>query len=604
MVAMELFVQMAEIIVAATIISLVLRKLKQPNLFAYIIAGIIIGPLVLGAFDLSFLHLPFTLGIKEITPEIMLLSELGAAFLLFSIGIETSVKRLLKIGKPLLAGTFLQVIGVIGVTVLLTNFTGMLPLETSLFLGTIIAFSSTMIVIKLLADKKETNTLTGRITISILLIQDFLVVIFVPLLQNVSKIGDPTFFAPIIAQTVILLIIALLANKFLFPRLFAIASKDNELFFLSSVSTAFLFIGVSYILGIPITIGAFIGGLALSSLPYNTAVFSKVRALRDFFLTIFFVSLGATLTFAFGNLSMILMTTIILLIFVFKPLVFYAVGLLSGYGSRLGLELGMTLAQVSEFGFVIVSLGAAATLANGESVISQSLASFIIAVSAISMMFTPHLMNYAPKTANLVSLKMNKWFNVDKIKSLNKKIDELRQMPSEEKLKNHIIVVGGGLIGRRLARKLKINSKVLIVDSDPEVVMQGQQDKLDFVYGTSEDVELLEKLEFEEAKLVLIAMTAHKEACNFVTAIKRMSPKTKVFAITNHFYNAIELYEKGAEYVSIPPIAGTQEIFNLIESFGRTKKVFISTKVKEGHIKYIREQALEELKYRKRLMLI
>ncbi len=604
MVAMGLFVQMAEIIVAATIISLVLRKLKQPNLFAYIIAGIVIGPFVLGAFDLSFLNLPFALGIKEITPEIHLLSELGAAFLLFSIGIETSVKRLLQMGKPLLAGTFMQVVGVILVTVILTNFTGMLPLETSLFLGTIIAFSSTMIVIKLLADKKETNTLNGRVTISILLIQDFLVIIFVPLLQNVSKIGDPTFFAPIVAQTVALLAIALLANKFLFPKLFSIAAKDNELFFLSSISTAFLFIGVSYILGIPISIGAFIGGLALSSLPYNTAVFSKVRALRDFFLTIFFVSLGATLTFAFGSLPILLMITIILLIFVFKPLVFYAVSLLSGYGSRLALEVGMTLAQVSEFGFVIVALGAAATLANGESIISQSLASFIIAISAISMMVTPHLMNYSPKMANIVSLKMNKWFKVDQNKRLNKRIDDLRKMPSKEKLQNHIIVIGGGLLGRRLARKLKINSKVIIVDADPEVVLQGQHDKLDFVYGTSEDVELLEKLDFEDAKLVLIAMTAHKEACNFVMALKRMSPKTKIFAISNHFYNAVELYAKGVEYVSIPPISGTQEIYNLIDNFGKTRKVFISQKAKEAHINYIKSQAEEELKYRKRLMVI
>lgn len=602
MAEMELFIQIAQIIIAATILSIVLRKLNQPNLFAYILAGIIIGPTIIGGLNLDFLKLPFNLGISKITPEVDLLSELGAAFLLFSIGIETSVKRLLKMGKPLIFGTLLQVMGVIFATVVLINFTGFVELYTALFVGTIIAFSSTMVVIKLLADKKQTNTLNGRIMISILLIQDFLVIIFVPLLQNILQITNVLFFAPIIIQTISLLIIALLANRFLFPRLFNAASQDNEMFFLASISTAFLFIGVSFLLNIPITIGAFIGGLALNNLPFNTAIFSKVRALRDFFLTIFFVSLGASMNFGFGSLPVTLMILIALLIFVIKPLIFFAVGMFSGYGTRLGLEVGFGLAQVSEFGFVIATLGAKAISETGAPIISQDLLSFIIAISAISMITTPYLINIAPKIANVLSKKMNKLFNADKINFINKRLEELRNLPMEKKLKNYIIIIGGGLIGRKLAKKLKIGQEVIILDSDPEVVMQGKNDSMNFVYGTSDDTELLEKLEIDRAKEVIIAMRSHKEGVNFVNEIKKISPQTKIFAIAGHFYDALDYYNKKVDYVSLPHISGLTDLYQTINSFNKTKKIFLNEKTKSAHLKYIKEQADEELRYKKKMM--
>jgi len=596
MVAYEFFFSLVEILVAAVLVSLVLRKLRQPNLFAYIIAGILLGPLFIGNFDFTSLGLPFQLGIKAITPEIQMLSDLGVAFLLFSIGIETSVKKLLQTGKPLLIGAVLQVIGVIGVTILLTNITGLLSFESALFIGSIIAFSSTMIVVKLLADSKQTNTLTGRITISILLIQDFLIILLVPLLQDFSEILNPIFFAPILGKIILLVLIALLANKFLFPRLFNIASKENELFFLSSISTALIFISVSFLLDIPISVGAFIGGLALSNLPYNTAIFSKIRALRDFFLTIFFVSLGAGLSFQFGALPLVLMIIIVLLIFILKPLVFFAVGILSGYGSRLSLETGITLSQASEFGFVIAAMGLSA------GILSNDLFSFIVTIVAFSMIITPHLMNLSPRAANFATTILNKWFNLSKIEFLNRRIDMLRKLPENKKLEGHIIVIGAGIIGRRLARKLKITKKVLLVDADPEVVKQGQEDGLPFVYGTADDEELLEHLYLNNAKLIVITVPLHKEAVNFVRAVKKISPKSTMFCIASHFYDAKDFYENKVDYVSMTNINGLNDIYKRITEFNGKERVFINPKAKQAHLKYIKEEAEEEERYKKKLM--
>ncbi len=590
------FFQIVQIIVAATLSTLLLRKLNQPNLFAYIIAGILIGPLIIGNINWASIGVPFNFGIKEITPEIKLLSELGAAFLLFSIGIETSVGRLLKSGKALMVGTILQVIGVVLITIILTSFTGLLSFEAALFVGAIVAFSSTMIVIKMLADSKETNTLNGRVMIAILLIQDFLVILFVPLLQNFSQITNPSFFAPIMAKSIVLVIIALLANRFIFPRLFNIASKESELFFLASISTALLFISASYLLEIPISVGAFIGGLAISNLPYNTAIFSRIRALRDFFLTIFFVSLGAELSFAFGNLPLALMIIIFLIIFILKPIVFFIVSLLSGYGSRLGIEVGFSLAQASEFGFIIAGLGLSA------GIISNELFSFMVAITAFSMIITPHLMNYSPRFSNFITNKLNKSLKLSKVPLFNKRVDEIRKIPEKRKLNNHIIIIGGGIIGRKLSRKLKIREEVIIVDSDPEVVLQGQKEGLPFVYGTAEDEEVLDRLDLSDSKLIAITMLNHKDSISFVKAIKKASPKSTIFTSASHFYDAEDFYKAKVDYVSLTNLNGINDLYKKITEFNGKNKIFLNEKTKIAHLKYIENESSEEQKYKKRIM--
>jgi CPA2 family monovalent cation:H+ antiporter-2 len=349
-------------------------------------------------------------------------------------------------------------------------------------------------------------------------------------------------------------------------------------------------------LDLPITVGAFIGGLALNNLPYNTAIFSKIRALRDFFLTIFFVSLGAELNFSFSTLSPQLMVTIILLIFIFKPLVFFIVSLLSGYGSRLGLEVGFSLAQVSEFGFIIAGLALTAKI------FSQDLFSFIIAISALSMILTPHLMSVAPRVANFATLHLNRLFKINEINLLNSRVADLRKINNKEKLKGHIVIFGGGLIGRKLVRKLKLNHSVLVVDSDPEVVVEGKKENLPFVYGTSEDAELLEDLDLDSAKLVVITMTVHKEAMNFVSAIKKVSKDTCVFAASAHFYDSLDFYENGVDFVLMPVLNGIEEFYKKIDLFRSKDKIFVNEKARAANLAYVKEQAKEELKFKKKLI--
>ena len=598
--AVLLFTHIAEIIIIATIVSAVLKKLKQPALFAYIIAGVILGPLVLGSVDWQSLGIPFEFGIKEITGEVKLLSLLGTSLLLFSIGVETSVHRLLNVGKPVILGTILQVVLVVVFTFLLTVPTNLLSFEQALFVGAILAFSSTMIVVKLLSDANELNTLQGRVMISILLLQDFLVVFFVPLLANINALADLSILLSILGGSLFLILVALVFNRYIFPRLFRVALEEQELFLLSSIATAFVFIGLSVLLKIPEPIGAFIGGLALSTLPYNLEIFSKIRALRDFFLTIFFVSLGIQLGFGFSTINFWLVLALVLLVFIIKPLIFFAISLLLGYGSKMGVKLGLGLASISEFGFEITAIATGTLMFSGQMVFSRELASLLITVIAVSMITTPYLMSSSSRVAQIIYSYVKKMPKSLRKDFFNRKLEALQRIPSKKELNNHIIIIGGGTVGRGLAKALIRTNQVLVIDRDPEVVAQGQRDSLPYVYGSAENEALWDKLDLGDAKLVVITILDHREAIALVKQLKYFCRGVKIFAIAHYFSDSLDYYNNGVDFVAMPSIIGSNIFLENISKFIDTGKLYHIQNFKDEYLTYLREQSIEEKKYRAR----
>jgi Kef-type K+ transport system membrane component KefB/Trk K+ transport system NAD-binding subunit len=597
--AVLLFTHIAEIILIATVVSTLMKKLKQPSLFAYIIAGIVLGPMVLGSINLEAFGFPFNIGISKVTEEIELLSILGASFLLFSIGIETSLHRLLKVGNQVILATVLQVLLVIVSTFILTVPTGLLNFEQALFVGAIISFSSTMIVVKILSDSGEINSLQGRLMISILLLQDLLVIFVVPILTNISQIGDVMLLVSLVGKSLFLVLVAFVLNKFVFPKLFRVAAEEQELFLLSSIATAFVFIGLAVLLKMPEPVGAFIGGLALSTLPYNLEIFSKIRALRDFFLVIFFVSLGIQLSFGFSSLNILLMVAIFALVFVIKPIIFFCISLLLGYGSKTGVKLGLSLSSVSEFGFEITSVAGLTIMASGAFVFSKDFASFIVAVIALSMIVSPYFMHSSSRVANYfygIVKNLPKGFRRDFFK---RKIEELERIPSKRALMDHIIIVGGGTIGRGLAKQLVRENQVIVVDYDPEVVEQGQIDNLPYVYGTSENENLWDKLDLNDAKLLVITVLNHAEALNIVRQAKRSCPKLKIFCIAHYFSDTLSFYESGVDFVAMPSVMGSNIFLQNIYDYIQTGKVSSVQNFKGMYIDYLKNQIEEEKKYRK-----
>jgi monovalent cation:H+ antiporter-2, CPA2 family len=491
------------------------------------------------------------------------------------------------------------VLAIIGITFALTTFTGLLGFEQALFVGTILSFSSTTIVIKLLSDKNETSTLNGRIMIAILLVQDFLVIIFVPLLAEIGLLADPLFIPSIIGKSILLILIGIFANKIIFPKLFRVAEKEPELFLLSSIATAFAFIIVSELLGIPASIGAFIGGLALSTLPYNQEIFSQIRALRDFFITIFFVSLGAELSFSFGSLPIALMIIIFAIIFLIKPFIIFMIALFAGYGSKTGVKIGISLGQVSEFGFILAAIGATTIGVSGAAIISEDLFSFLITIIALSMIITPYLTTNSSWFAQKIYNQVEKLPNYFKKNYFNRKLTQLQKIPNKKELKNHIIILGGGTVGRGLAKALCTNNQLIVIDHDPEVVREGIKDNLPYAYGTSEHDGVWKRVDLKDAKLLVITMLNYDEAKNAINNAKKICPKIKIFATAHYFKDTLNYYKLGVDFVAMPSIMGANIFLKNISEFIETGKLYQIQNYKDEYLKYLEDQVQEEQRYKK-----
>ncbi|MBW2978600.1 cation:proton antiporter, partial [Candidatus Woesearchaeota archaeon] len=272
---MTLIVEIGLILILATFLAYIARRLKQPMILGYIIAGMIIGPL------------GFKLVIDMDT--ITTLSELGIAFLLFIVGLEIDIRKLRNLGLIALVAGIGQVIFTFIITYLVVNLLGFSQIHT-LYISIALTLSSTIIIVKLLSDKNEMNALHGRIALGILLVQDFVAVIALAALAKNAITW--TTVGLNVAVGIGFFAVALIAGMYILKYLFNPIASSPELLFLGAVSTCFMFAMISEKIGLSIAIGGFLAGICLAPLPYNLEIVSRIKSLRDFFATIFFVTLG------------------------------------------------------------------------------------------------------------------------------------------------------------------------------------------------------------------------------------------------------------------------------------------------------------------------
>jgi len=587
MVAFEgigLLLDLGLILLAATVFNYIARILKQPSLLAYIFAGIVIGPIVLGSLGLEFAGIP--IGVTT-TEEILILSELGVAFLLFSIGVESDFSKLAEMGKVVTIGSVLQVF-LTGILVFIFNFLlNILTFEQSLYLGLIVAFSSTTIVVKLLSDSHEINTLHGRLMIGFLLIQDVLVILALPLLENISNILSASVVGVLVIKVAVLLAIAYALNKYAYPKLFAFAVQSDELFFLSALSSVFVFIFLSYLLNFSMAVGAFVAGVALSTLPYNLEVLHKIRGVRDFLATIFFVTLGIQITPSFSAFPLELAIVLVGIVFIFKPLIYFIITMLNGYGSRVGLMVGLGLAQVSEFSFIIAN--------QGKPILDMTpgLYPFIIVLIAFSMAATPYFMGYTNFFYDLIHKLFGKALTpITKSKKFNEKINDLESLP--QNLNDHIVVFGGGLVGSGIASILGKDHQMVVIDNDSEVVWENMRNGIASGYGSADNEEMWRKANLEQAKILIVAIPRAKDGLALVKYAKKVNPKLAVFARARFFSGALAMYDAGADFVIMPHVVGSNLFIEKVAQFLKTGNINEIRNYNEEFIQFLREKAKKE----------
>lgn len=542
------------ILITATFFAYLSRLFKQPLIPAYIIAGLVLGPI----------------GLKLIQDIELIrsISEIGIIFLLFIVGLEMDLKKLKSVGTVTIVTAVLQVILTFVAGYFISLLLGFDTIN-SIYAGLIIAFSSTMIVIKLIIDKDELNTLHGRIILGILFIQDLLMILALTLIigSETLSFSSVTFS---LLKFLILIAISYLANKFLIHPTFRFAAKSSELLFLLSLAFCFLFALLAYLLDFSIAIGAFFGGITLANLPYNLNIISKVSSLKDFFATIFFVSLG--LQIVSTNMSSIITPFFIFLVLVIllKPLIVMILLSLFGYDKRNSYVTAVSIAQISEFGLI---------LALSVNNISQELFSITILLGVISIALTSYIIEYELMTYNYI----HKFLSIFEHLSNRKKI-----LGYSHKDHPELILFGADRVGGTFLKNFKhFKTKLFVVDYNPEIIDDLKHKKIPCLYGDISNLELLKRIDFSKSKFVVSTIPNFDDNKTLISFLEDLNHRPIMILTARTSDEAIELYKLGADYVLVPYVKSGEILSNLLEKYFNDDKGL--QKLKQTHLKILSE---------------
>lgn len=546
------------VMVIATVIAYFARFLKQPLIPAYVLAGIIIGPV---------------LGLITNTELITSLSEIGIAFLLFIVGLEIDIKKLRHVGMAASIGGLIQVVLTFTIAFIVSLVAGFLAFE-SLYLSLIVALSSTMVVVKILSDKREIDTLHGKIIIGILLVQDFIAIIALSVLVTLNQFSVAALLISLL-KGLIALVISLAVGKYLFPPVFGFAAKSQELLFISSVAISLLYSIVFSYIGFSMAIGAFVAGITLANLPYNLEIASRIKPLRDFFSVMFFASLGMGLVLgAFSSLVKPLLIMLLLSI-IAKPLIVIFTTSFFGYKKKTSFLTAISLAQISEFSLIIVAQG----LLLGH--ISQGMFSTTVLVAIITITMTSYLVSFEES----IYRSLERFLGI--FDRFSKNAEGLEYLP--RKKKPEVIVCGYNRIGYGIVRTLKrMGKSIMVIDYNPETVKSLISEKVPALYGDVSDEEIIERMGLVHAKILISTIPTKGDNLLLVSAAKKENKRIVVFVVANHIEEALELYEAGADYVVLPHFLSGDHLSLLLEKASSNFGRIIEYKLR--HIKELRER--------------
>ena len=539
-----IFFEITLIICLAAGLTFLFRLLKQPAILAYILTGVLLGPF--GLFHIESPEALTTLG------------QVGIMLLLFMMGLELRVTELKSIGKVAVIGGTAQMLITLVLGMILTLLLGFGSVA-ALYVGIALAFSSTVIVVKLLSDKKDLNSLHGKLAIGFLLMQDFFAVITIIFLSS----SHGTVELPIALQLVMLILKVIVLfgwvfvlSLYVFPKITRRVARSEESFFLFSLAWVFLLTAIvsSPVVGFSKEIGGFLAGLALANSAENFQILSRMRSLRDFFITLFFVVLGLEMKFV--SLASIIIPTIIFSLFVLtlKPFIIMAITSLMGYRKRTSFLVGSSLAQVSEFSFIILFLG------NTVGDVDSSLVTTVLIVGIVTFTVSTYFMQ---KSVYLYSKLAS---SIDFLEQGSVKREHaLRSHDSYEGMKNHIVLIGAAQMGQSILHALKdSDEKILVVDFDPDIVAKFKEKGEAIFFGDISDSEIQERAGIGRARVVISTVPDVEDNLILLQAIQHVNEKAKVIMLAFETEDAKSLYEAGADYVIMPHLIGGHHLAKML----------------------------------------
>lgn len=521
------FQEIALLLAAAAAIGVLAIRLRQPLILAYIVVGILAGPMALGWVTAN--------------NPLDLLAQIGVAVLLFTVGLKLDLHLVRRLGAVALATG----LGQLGFTILFGYLLGLalgMDQLKAIYVAVALTFSSTIIIVKLLSDKKELDSLHGRIAVGFLIVQDIAVVVAMMTMSslNMAEAGGVTATLGMIALKLAAAgLLLALAMRYVLPRLLDLVARSQELMLLFAIAWGVALATLGEMLGFSKEVGAFLAGFSLATSPYREAMSSRLNPVRDFLLLFFFLDLGAKLEFAAFEGQILSAVVLSAFVLIGNPLIVMAIMGYMGYRKRTGFMAGLTVAQISEFSIVFVAMGVTLGHVGGDALGLVTLVGLV----------TISVCTYLVMNSQVLYERLKPWLKVFE-----------RRTPFREQVATpkpeaaaEIILFGLGRYGGRLMRRLHDQGVATLgVDFDPEAVRLARHHGLDVRFGDAEDAELPATLPLTQARWVVSTLSDVAINRALIAALRAHGYTGRVAVAAHNEADAHGLKKAGADQVFHP----------------------------------------------------
>lgn len=504
------------------------ERFRQSAVIGYIVAGIIIGPHGLGLIDSA--------------DKVESIAELGITLLLFTIGLEFSLKKLIRIGPITFIGGTIQVLGTLSITWLLSTTAG-LDWRAALVTGAVVTLSSTAFVVRILVDTTQLDSVTGRNAVGILLLQDIAVV---PMLLMVSAIGSESATISLshlllqkLGAAVFMIALLFLTFTYIVPRFIRMKSwmRNRELTVLFACVTALGASWLSHEAGLSPSFGAFVSGMLLAECSFSVQIRADISALRVLFLTLFFSGVGmlTDVAWIWSHLGRVVLAVPVIIIG--KTLIIALIT--RGFGFRRGVSLatGLCLAQIGEFSFVIVRLG------EKQQILNSDLAMFYMSVTVVLFVLTPYMVRAAPHLAHgLQSFRFKRQQSAIMVSNAPPKRND--DIP-------RVVIIGFGPSAQRIVSSLvpEHQAQVVILDSNIRNGQYAESLGVEFHVGDATNPEILEHLDIHHSCAILITIPDPTVNRKIIELCRFLAPESRIMVRARYHIFQDSLSDAGADFV-------------------------------------------------------
>jgi len=524
------YFEILAILTCAVFVVWLFRRLNLPAILAYLVAGMIVGQ-----HGLNLVH-------DQVDYDHF--AELGIVFLLFTLGLEFSLPRLMSMRHLVVSVGSLQV----GISLLVFIIAGLffgLSFSEAFVVGSILALSSTAIVIRQLSETGAMKRKSGQLSVAILLFQDVAVVpllIIIPMLAMDSQTSMVWALMLAMVKGVVVVALLLLIGKWLLPKVFNIIAqvRTDELFVLTTLLVTLLAAAFTQWFGLSMALGAFLAGMMLSESEYKHQLEADIRPYRDILLGLFFITVGMKLDVSLLISSPFSLLGLMLCFMLVKIMVIKILAVKAGESSKDAWASGLMLAQMGEFGFVLIAL------ANQSQILPLDVASMLLGAGVISMAITPFMINNARSWALFLSQEKSP-------ESL-----DLSQLPENKVLENHVVICGFGRVGQTVSRFLKQDEiDFVAIDVDPLRTQKAREAGEKVLFGSSRQTEVLNAAHLSEAKLVVIAFGDDKQSLEVIQKVRSMNENVPILVRTRNDDQLDALQAAGANEVVPESLEGS-----------------------------------------------